>query len=252
MSSWKALPVVYLGFVEFDGTDFSGFQLQPGRRTVQGVLIQSLRAFLPLPFHLYGSSRTDAGVHAFRMGISLHLPECPPWPPDVLLRAWNARLPGDLILHSLTPRAVPFHARYSALSKRYRYRLLRHPSPLRCRFAWWPRRELNLERLREALRDIPENADLSRFHLGPPPPDSRTSAFRMALEEHGDEIHVVVEARRFFHKSVRLLVGTLLQISDGSLPPEALAQALSGLPVPIRPLVVPPQGLVLERVEYPP
>ena len=251
MTFWKDLPVVYLGFVEFDGTDFSGFQIQPGRRTVQGVLIQTLRTFLPLPFRLYGSSRTDAGVHARRMGISLHLPESPPWSPDVLLRAWNARLPEDVILHSLIPRAVPFHARYSALSKRYRYRLLRRPSPLRRRFAWWPRRELNLDRMREALQNLPENADLSRFHAGELPPNPWTTAFRMALEEHGDEIHVVVEARRFFHKSVRLLVGALLQISDGNLPPEALAQALSGLPVPIRPLAVPPQGLVLEEVEYP-
>ncbi len=251
MTAWKTLPVVYLGFVEFDGTDFFGFQIQPGRRTVQGTLIQALRAFLPLPFRLYGSSRTDAGVHARRMGISLHLPDPPPWPPEVLLRAWNARLPEDVVLHALIPRNPPFHARYSAQCKRYRYRLLRAPSPLRRRVAWWPRRELNVVRMREALRDLPEKADLSRFHAGPPPPDPRTPAFRMALEEHGDEIHVVVEARRFFHKSVRLLVGALLQISDGHLPPETLSQALSGLPVPLRPFAVPPQGLVLETVVYP-
>lgn len=252
MNHWKDLPVVFLGWVEFDGTDFSGFQIQPARRTVQGVLTETLASFLPLPFRLYGSSRTDAGVHARRMGISLHLPEEPPWPAETLLAAWQARLPGDLALHALLPRRPPFHARYSALSKRYRYRILRRPSPLRRRYAWWFHRTLDLSRMEKALRDLPSEADLSAFHAGPPLSDPRTSGFRMELLVEDDEVQVVVEARRFFHKSVRLLVGTLLQIGEGMLPPESLRQALQGIPVPIRPLAVPACGLTLEEVVYPP
>lgn len=252
MSSWRDLPIVFLGWVEFDGTDFAGFQVQPEKRTVQGVLTDTLRSFLPSPFRLFGSSRTDAGVHARRMGISLHLPEPPPWPHEILLKAWQARLPDDLALHALLPRTPPFHARYSALSKRYRYRILLTPSPLRRRVAWWYRRALDVSRMEEAVAGLPEHADLSRFHAGPPPSDPRTTGFRMGLERGEDEIHVVVEGKRFFHKTVRLLVGALIQIGEGQVPPSTLRLALSGVPVPLRPLAVPPQGLTLEEVIYPP
>lgn len=251
LPSWRDLPVVLLGWVEFDGTEFSGFQYQPGRRTVQGVLQATLRSFFPQSFRLFGSSRTDAGVHAKRMGISLHLPAIPPWPVPTLTRAWQARLPRDLWLHDLVIVSPPFHARYSAQAKRYRYRILQHPSPLRERYAWFFPRRLNKHRIYESLNGLPSRVDLRFFHAGPPVKRTDTDGFSIRVLERADEIHIVVQARRFLYRSVRLLVGALLHVGEGRVSPQDFREALEGKK-PIRPYAVPAHGLTLERVFYPP
>ncbi len=250
---WKTLPVVYRGTVEFDGAAFFGFQEQPHRRTVQGVLKQTLADLLkvaPGDVVLFGSSRTDRGVHAEDLGISVHLPEAPPWPVEILLRAWRARLPDDVWLHTLGPAPPGFHARYSAVSKRYRYRWLPGKrSPLRRGRVWMIPDTPDWSRARAALTDVQGQVDFRSLTLqadGPFP----VNLLHIALFPKDDEIWLEVEANRFGYKSVRLLAATLLDIARGVFPPALLSGLFRGAEHPA-PRVAPAHGLTLVRTRYP-
>jgi tRNA pseudouridine38-40 synthase len=233
----------------YDGTDFRGWQRQPGGRTVQGVLEEAVRKVTQKKVVVHGAGRTDAGVHALGQAASFRgafkLSD------EVLLRALNAVLPEDVRIFSLEEAGPDFHARRSARSKTYRYRIARapQPSPLDRRYVLhWPY-PLRLGRMRRAARLFVRTADFSAFSSNRDRTPVRTVT-RSELRTSGGEIVYTIEARGFLRYMVRTIVGTLLEVGRGRLRPEQVEDIFRLGDRSLAGATAAAKGLILVRVDY--
>lgn len=238
----------------YDGTDFSGWQLQPGCRTVQGALERAISGVVKKPVRVHGSGRTDAGVHALGQVAHFDAPESSghiPWK-----KALNPNLPGDVRV--LSAEAVPdsFHARYSALSKTYSYCLWLDRDgllPQRRRFVW-ACGGLDLAAMAEAATVLLGEHDFAAFqNTGT---DVKTTvrevtAIDQVSGEYPDEVVWRFTATGFLKQMVRNMVGCLVEAGRGRIAPEQVRAVLKGCDRTQAPPTAPPQGLTLESVEYP-
>lgn len=243
-----------LAVLEYDGTDFQGFQSQPNGRTVQAELERALAEFLPRASRLdgrvkvVGGGRTDAGVHALGQTVSFDLD----WPHDLELfrRAWNAKLPTDIFVRRVVEVPPSFSARYSAQSRVYLYRVWNHPerSVFHCRFAHWVMTPLDVPAMQTAALPLVGTHDFSAFGSPPQGHNPVRQLQRLDVERAGDEIHFTFEANAFLYRMVRRLVGTLLLVGRGALPPDSILTVMArkrraGF-------AAPPAGLTLLEIKY--
>ena len=241
MSSWKLV-------VEYDGTEFAGWQIQPQARTVQAVLQTALETVLREPVRVAGAGRTDAGVHALGQVAGIRAGG------DVgqALRSVNAVLPADVAVLSAAPAAPDFDPRRHALQRRYRYRLHRGRTPVHRRFCWEIDRPLDAARMGAAADRLPGHRDFASFASGLEPGDGTQCDLRSAtLHERGAFLDLELTANRFLRKMVRTIVGTLLEVGWGSRPPEWIDDVIEARDRRAAGPVVPPTGLFLVAVDYP-
>ena len=236
--------------IEYAGTRYSGWQIQKNAKTIQGEIDRAVRTITKrADFELYGSGRTDAGVHA--LAQIAHLDVVTALPPETLARRLNDELPADINI--LAAAAVPhrFHARHDAVARRYLYQIATRRTAFAKSFVWWVKEPIDIGRMREAAAAFVGFKDFETFAESDAA-DRSTHVLvdRLDVEENGDLVLVAIEGSHFLWKMVRRIVGVLVEIGRGSLEPRAAAALLTASSGEPARLTAPASGLFLERVYY--
>jgi len=232
--------------IEYDGTPFRGWAAQPGLPTVEGALHAALEATFASYDRLAVAGRTDTGVHALAQVASVDVEGGPP--AERAAAALNTHLPDEISVVGAEQAAADFHARHSARSRSYRYRILnrRAPSPFEARRSWWISRTLDEERLARAAALLAGEHDFRAFT----PSQTQHAVFLRNVERaewirRGDHLDFEITADSFLRRMVRSLVGTMLEFE-----PEQIAPLLDGGARSDAGPTAPPQGLYLVSVKY--
>jgi tRNA pseudouridine38-40 synthase len=239
--------------VRYDGTDFHGWQTQPGYRTVQETLERAIAAITREErVRVNCSGRTDAGVHALGQVVNLYT--ATPLACDILVKAINSQLPEDVVVRDCAEMGQAFDANKDAICKRYRYTINdgRIPDPFHRRTAWQTRRPLNAEAMHEAVQALMGRHDFRSFETDWP---NRLTSIRtishVSVTRVAEElIHVEAEADGFLYNMVRSIVGTLYQIGRGYWTVADMQRILTAQDRREAGPTAPPQGLVMLWVRY--
>ena len=237
--------------VEYDGTPFHGWQVQPDAPTVQEALEQAVESVTQEKVTVVGSGRTDAGVHA--LGQVAHVQTGSPLPVEKWVAALNAHLPPEIAVTAAEEAPDGFHARYSARSKTYRYRILnrRARSARERTTAWWIQAPLDVEAMACAAGYCLGPHDFTAFESKSEPESSGLRRMlRLEVQRCGEHIDLWFEATGFLYNMVRAMVGTLVQVGLGKIPPEQVARILESRDRAQAGPTAPPHGLCLMEVRY--
>jgi len=237
--------------LEYDGTDFHGFQRQRRLRTVQGVLEQRFSRLLGEEISITSAGRTDAGVHA--LGQVANFRTTRPVALDRLAQVLNGALPDDVKVQACEEVEHGFHARRSARSRIYRYTVIEReqPSPLLGRFALLMPGWLDLVAMSRAARPLVGRHDFAAYQAaGSETATTERTLMRLDCRRLGDRVEITAEADSFLYQMVRLMVAGLIQVGRGELPPEAPGSALEAKQRLPRCAPAPACGLCLVQVTY--
>jgi tRNA pseudouridine38-40 synthase len=238
--------------IEYAGTRYSGWQIQQNARTIQGEIDAAVRKVTGRKdFELYGSGRTDAGVHA--LAQVAHLDVATTLPPETVRRRVNDELPSDINI--LTAAVVPhrFHARHDAVARRYLYQIAMRRTAFAKPFVWWVKETLHVERMQEAAASFVGMHDFGAFAVtdrGDDEPSTRVLLERLEFGVEGSLILIGIEGSHFLWRMVRRLVGVLAAVGRGDLAPGDIGNLLEGRSEVPAKLTAPASGLFLERVYY--
>ena len=235
--------------IEYAGTRYSGWQIQKNARTVQGEIDRAVREATGVDeFELYGSGRTDAGVHA--LAQVAHLDIHTTLPPDTLRQRINDALPSDIVVVAVEKVRHRFHARHDAIGRSYLYHVTRRRTAFAKPFVWWVKEDLDVGRMRDAARRFVGFHDFGAFS-DDDPSDKSTEVLVDTLDIHEDDDLILfhLEGSHFIWKMVRRLVGVIVEVGRGGMTPQDAAALFAGGSDVAR-LTAPASGLFLERVYY--
>ncbi len=244
--------------ISYRGTSYAGWQRQTNALAVQQVVEEALATLLRTTVQIHAAGRTDAGVHA--RGQTAHLRLDKPFPEKGLVHGTNHLLPSDIRLLAAHRMPEGFHARKSALAKEYLYRLYRGPvvPPLDAPFVMNVRRELDVAAMRRAISFLPGRHDFTAFaaaggaHGQPYRRIFAATIDDSVAERPGRELRLRFTGDGFLRGMVRAMVGTLVEVGSGRRTPDSVAELLTGRPRADAGPSAAAEGLVLERVIYPP
>ncbi|MDH3215741.1 MAG: tRNA pseudouridine(38-40) synthase TruA [Candidatus Krumholzibacteria bacterium] len=235
--------------IEYDGTDFHGWQKQPSLRTVQGVMEDTIYEVFGKPVPVNGAGRTDAGVHA--LGQVANLVVDTTMSVDQTGRALAAKLPEDIQVYHVKEVDLDFHARFSAKKRRYTYYLRTEPTAIWRRFAYVVTAPLDIDAMRKGSQYLIGEKDFASFT------PSRSNGYpthcnlmKLSVTDDEEIISIGVEADHFLHNMVRVIVGTLIEIGRGRIQPEHVEQILRKKNRAAAGPTIPPNGLFLMEVVY--
>ena len=238
--------------VEYDGTPFVGWQIQDAGLTVQGLLTAARSAFCGETTTVQGAGRTDAGVHA--LGQVAHVDLTKDWDSDTVRDAINAHLrphPIAVLLAEVAPGS--FDARFSAIKRHYRYRIVNRRADLAIEKgrAWRISRPLDVDAMHAAAQRLIGRHDFTTFRAAECQARSPIKTLdQLDVARDGEEVHIVASARSFLHHQVRSMVGSLAFVGDGKWSADDLAKVLATRDRAACAPVAPPEGLYLVAVDY--
>lgn len=241
----------------YDGHDFAGWQVQPGRATIQGVLVSAIEHLTGEKTLPQGSGRTDAGVHALAQVASVRIRS--PIPLSNLRKALNDTLPDSIRVLDVEEAAPDFHARKSARAKTYRYRIYREETcpPFLARYVYHHPYPLEEERMIQSADEVLGEHDFTSFAAVDPErnrenlaPSNIRTIYTSQWQREGAELVYTVRGNGFLHHMVRNLVGTFLMIGKGSLSKHDLKRILEERNRSAAAATAPASGLFLVSVEY--
>src|SRR5579863_1174244 len=251
--------------IAYDGTDFSGWQAQPGQSTVQGALTDVLEKLTQRRLTIYAAGRTDAGVHA--AGQVVNFKTQSPLTAEKFQHAFNALLPPSIRVNAAAEVGPDFHSRWDALAKTYRYRIFRGcvVPPFLWRYVQHDRCDLNFDAMAEAARFFVGEHDFTSFaaSTGSEEDDRERTTIRTIYrsevlrtqdansQNSAEEWDYVVRGKSFMRHMVRKMVGTLMDAGRGKLVPADLPEIFALRDRSKSGATMPPHGLCLEHVEYP-
>lgn len=237
--------------VAYDGTAFSGWQTQPGRRTVEGVLNEALCRLTGEEISVIGASRTDAGVHA--LGNVAVFDTASEIPAERFCYALNPLLPEDVVVTNSENKTSDWHPRRQKCRKTYEYRIqnAKMPDPTRRRSSYFVSFPLDLERMKKAAEYLKGTHDFASFCcVRTNVKDTVRTVYRLELWQQEDEIRILVEGNGFLYNMVRIIAGTLIQVGRGYFQPEQVKEMLEAKSRIEAGATAPPQGLRLVRIDY--
>lgn len=245
----------YFAKIKYLGTDFHGFQVQPGLRTVQGELNAALNQAFGLPCKVTGCSRTDAGVHANEFCLTV---ECDGGtiPADKLPIAVARFLPTDLSLFYAEECDEAFHPRYDVKEKEYLYRIFNRPiyDPFDFGRAWFLSRPISddgLELMKRATSHFLGKQDFSTFMSeGSDVEDTVRTVTALSVDRRGDLIEIRISADGFLYNMVRIIVGTLTEVAFGRISPDDIPDIIASHDRSRAGMTAPADGLYLNNVVY--
>jgi len=237
--------------IEYDGTNFSGWQLQPGERTVQGVVEDAVEVFCTHPARVTSAGRTDAGVHALQQVASFvtHVERLP----RSVVGGLNGNLPDDVAVVAAQVVAAEFDPRRTPHVKQYRYRWLDRPaiSPLRRNRVWHVRRALDVAAMAAAVSSLIGEHDFSSYRAAGCSAKHPVRIVESArVERRGDEVVLELEGRAFLRYMVRNIAGTLNEIGRGKYDSEHLGEVLARRDRSAAAATAPARGLTLASIRY--
>lgn len=237
--------------VEYDGTDYYGWQSQRGGGTIQDTLEAAFSRILNHPVRIVGSGRTDSGVHA--LGQVAHFETTSIIELCALQRGVNSLLPADILIKSVDAVDKNFHARFSARSRRYEYHLWNAslPSVFRRRFTWWIRNALDLEAMHAAAHLLEGAHDFSSFQAaGDHEGSAERNVLATGLWKDGPTVIFFIHANAFLRHMVRNIVGTLVEVGEKKITSDDFAAIFDARDRTKAGMTAPPQGLFLTNVYY--
>lgn len=243
--------------IQYDGSGFSGWQIQPGSRTVQGDIQACLGKICGAPVKINGTSRTDAGVHALGQRATFSLETG--IPVDRLKMAMNNMLPGDIKIADAVEMPEDFHARFNSKGKKYIYRIMNRAEKdvFRRNYYYYVDKALDVERMREAASRIVGTHDFECFMAMGSTPQKTTVRTMFSYEvetverENGAvEIDLAVSGDGFLYNMVRIMTGTLVEVGLGKKRAEDIDKMIESGKRSLAGHTAPPQGLYLAEVFY--
>jgi tRNA pseudouridine38-40 synthase len=236
--------------IEYEGTRFSGWQIQKNSRTVQGEISEAIRTvFNTTSFEFFGSGRTDAGVHALHQVA--HLDVKTMLAPEIIRMKLNDELPADINIIEIEKAQALFHARHDALARSYLYQISRRRTAFGTRFVWWIKDPLDVSKMQQAAALFVGLKDFRSFTADDPEAKStKVQVNSIDIQPSGDLILIRIVGSHFIWKMVRQMVGVLAEVGRDKISLDDVKNFLqteSGEPAR---LTAPPSGLFLERVYY--
>lgn len=244
--------------VSYDGAAFAGFGRQPGLRTVQGSIEAALATILRADIQVTGAGRTDAGVHALGQVVSFETPDIE-LDKQAFRRSINALCGPDIVARQVRSTVAGFSARFDAIAREYRYRIVCGPVPplFLSRYAWWVQQTLDLAAMQDAAVQLIGEHDFRSFCVSGSAKDGGTVRAIELVDivtetVIGEECVIVrVVGNAFLHSMVRVIVGSLVEIGAGRRDPKWIAEVLEARDRAAAGPTAPAHGLTLWRVEYP-
>ncbi len=242
MTNWKLT-------IEYDGTDFSGWQIQPNGRTVQEEIERGLAQITGLPARIAGGGRTDTGVHAAGQVASVELEK--EFRPEQLRRSLNGVLPADVAIVMAEVVPAEFHARFSASSRQYRYSIVQRPIAIGRHYAWTCHYQLDIGLLNDCASGLAGEHDFTSFAKADAETEHgmcRVSHAEWQCVDH--RLEFTIEANRFLYGMVRTLVGTMVDVARGYRSFDEWKTIFDARDRKVAGAAAPPHGLCLLAIRY--
>lgn len=236
--------------IEYDGTNYCGWQRQADKPTIQAIIEDSLK---PLngerAVTVIGAGRTDSGVHAREQVAHFDLET--KLAPATIARALNATLPPDIRIRECQPVADNFHARFDAVRRCYKYQILTQPSVFERHFTWYPAYQFDEELLQSCADSLLGEHDFTRLCKASAESTNKVChIFASYWEKTGNKLVYTITANRFLHSMVRMLVGSMTEVSRHKYPLTAFKNLLGKNGDTMQVYTAPAKGLILWAVEY--